>query len=122
MVYDNIGLTLIITITTSVLASSGLWAFVTKHSDRKSAQTEMLLGLAHDRIIFLGLHYIERGYITADEYENLHDYLYLPYCKLHGNGSAERIMVEVKKLRLSKHTIYNDINNKKKENKNELET
>lgn len=58
----------------------------------------MLVGLAHDRIIELGLIYIERGYVTKDEYENLHDYLFVPYEKLGGNGSAKKVMVEVDKL------------------------
>ena len=58
----------------------------------------MLVGLGHDRIMFLGMHYIERGYITRDEYENLCEYLYNPYEKLGGNGSAKRIMAEVDKL------------------------
>ena len=38
-------------------------------------QSAMLLGLGHDRIVYLGSCYVERGYITQDEYENLHDYL-----------------------------------------------
>ena len=56
------------------------------------------MGLGHDRIVYLGLKYIERGYITVDEYENLYEYLYKPYEKMGGNGSAARIMEEVKKL------------------------
>ena len=43
---------------------------------------------------------MQRGYITKDEYENLHDYLYLPYKKLGGNGTAEKIMKEVDRLSL----------------------
>lgn len=62
----------------------------------------MLVGLAHDRIIYLGMTYIERGWITYDEYENLHDYLYKPYEQMGGNGSATRIMNEVQKLPLCK--------------------
>lgn len=58
----------------------------------------MLVGLAHDRIIFLGMQYIERGWITQDEYENLHEYLYKPYEQMGGNGSAKRIMTEVDTL------------------------
>ena len=69
-----------------------------KHSEDKDVKTEMLIGLGHDRIIFLGMSYIERGYITSDEYENLYEYLYKPYRKMGGNGSAERIMNEVQKL------------------------
>ena len=57
-----------------------------------------LRGLGHDRITYLGQKYIEKGYITRDEYENLHDYLYLPYADLGGNGTAKKIMEEVDKL------------------------
>ena len=58
----------------------------------------MLIGLGHDRIMYLGMRYIERGWITQDEYENLNTYLYEPYKKLGGNGSALRVMQEVNKL------------------------
>lgn len=88
----------IITIFISVLGSSGLWAFLGNRFDRKSAQKEMLIGLGHDRIMYLGMRYVERGWITQDEYENLNTYLYEPYVKLGGNGSAHRIMQEVNKL------------------------
>ena len=58
----------------------------------------VLVGLAHDRIIHLGMVYIERGYVTQDEYENLQVYLYEPYEEMGGNGSARRVMEEVRKL------------------------
>ena len=58
----------------------------------------MLVGLGHDRIVYLGLKYIERGWITHEEYENLNEYLYVPYSKMGGNGSAERVMENVRKL------------------------
>lgn len=82
----------------SVLASSGLWALIMKRMDKKDAKTELLLGMAHDRIMFLGSAYLDRGYITKDEYENLHEYLYVPYAKAGGNGSAEHMMQKVDKL------------------------
>lgn len=101
----------ILTILGSVLASSGFWAFMQELEKRKEAknkknttETKMLVGLAHDRIIYLGMTYIERGYITQDEYENLYEYLYKPYEKLGGNGSAKRIMIEVNKLPIHKST------------------
>ena len=90
----------IVTIIGNVLASSGLWAILSKMLEKKSVESKMLLGLAHDRIIFIGMKYVERGWITKDEYENLHDYLYVPYKKMGGNGSAERVMSEVNKLPL----------------------
>lgn len=88
-------LELVLTIMGSVLASSGFWAFVQKHRSNNDAERELLIGLAHDRIIFLGGKYIERGWCTQDEYENLKVYLYDPYAKAGGNGSAERTMKDV---------------------------
>lgn len=89
-----------LTVAASVLASSGFWAYLQHKSESKDVRSQMLIGLAHDRITHLGLNYIERGWITKDEYENLHDYLYVPYHKMGGNGSAERIMKEVANLPL----------------------
>lgn len=82
----------------AVLTSSGLWALVSKRADKNNVERKMLVGLAHDRIIHLGMVYVTRGYITQDEYENLNDYLYQPYEKMGGNGSAKRVMDEVRKL------------------------
>ncbi len=90
--------TIIITVLTSSGFTSALFAFLQKIADKKDIKTRMLVGLGHDRIVYLGMKYIERGWITKDEYENLHDYLYSPYKTMGGNGSAERIMKEVDKL------------------------
>ena len=81
-----------------MIASSGFWAYIQKRSEKKDVKTQMLVGLAHDRILFLGMSYIEQGFITRDEYENLYEYLYRPYEKMGGNGSAKRAMQEVNKL------------------------
>lgn len=91
-------LQMVITIVCSVMASSGFWAYVQARKDKKDNKTKLLIGLAHDRIMSLGMDYIKRGYITRDEYENLHDYLYAPYVAEGGNGSAKRVMLEVEKL------------------------
>lgn len=99
-------LQMIVTIVCSVVASSGFWTYIQKKNENKDAKSQMLMGLAHDRIIFLGMQYIERGWITQDEYENLYEYLYKPYEKMNGNGSGKRIMDEVKKLPIHKPT-YN---------------
>ena len=66
----------VLTIFSSVLASSGLWAYLQKKSEQKDVKTEMLIGLAHDRIMYLGMSYIDHGCVTQDEYENLRVYLY----------------------------------------------
>ena len=98
--------TLIMSIVAAIFASTGFWAFLTYLIQRKdtkdSAEAQMLKGLGHDRICYLGETYVARGYITKDEYENLHDYLFLSYKKLGGNGTAEKVMKEVEKLPLEK--------------------
>lgn len=90
-----------VAIIVSVFGSTGVWTFFQKRAERKDVKTELLVGLAHDRIMTLGMEYIHRGSITADEYENLSHYLYEPYHKLGGNGSAERIVREVDHLKIS---------------------
>lgn len=97
----------------ALLTSSALWGVVSKivlkrmeqaekRSEKDDAERKMLVGLAHDRIIHLGMVYIQRGHITQDEYENLQVYLYEPYEKMGGNGSAKRVMEEVRKLPIEK--------------------
>ena len=88
----------IVTIAVSVLGSSGLWAFLQSKMDKNNAKTRMILGLGHDRIIYLCETYIDRGWLTHDEYENLYEYLFIPYKNMGGNGTAERLMKEVEKL------------------------
>lgn len=101
-------LQMLVTIVCAVIASSGFWAYIQKRNENKDAKSRMLLGLAHDRIIFLGMTYIERGWITQDEYENLHDYLYKPYEEMGGNGSAKRVMTEVNRLPIHKSSYHKE--------------
>jgi hypothetical protein len=86
----------------AVLASSGLWTglwtYLQNRRDKKDAKTKMILGLGHDRLVFLCMHYIDRGWISSDEYEDLIKYLYTPYIAMKGNGTVEKLMNEVKKL------------------------
>lgn len=89
---------LLVTVLGTVLASSGFWLYMTNRREKKDVKTEVLIGLAHDRIIYLGLKYLKIGSISQDEFENLHDYLYMPYLKMGGNGCAKKIMEDVKKL------------------------
>ena len=99
---------MVVTIVCAVVVSSGFWAYIQKKSEKKDVRTQMLIGLAHDRIIYLGMSYIERGWITQDEYENLHDYLYKPYEEMGGNGSAKKVMQEINKLPIHKSTYIQE--------------
>ena len=93
---------IIIAIVASVFGSTGFWALITaiwnNHTKKVSTEGKMLRGLAHDRICELGEKYLEQGYVTKDEYENLHDYLFVPYHELGGNGTAAKIVEDVKRL------------------------
>lgn len=94
---------LFLTVVTAVIASSGFWTWLQTKNESKDVKTQMLIGLGHDRIIKLGMKYLERGdWVTEDEFENLVDYLYKPYAKLGGNGSAERVITAVKQLKIVK--------------------
>lgn len=88
---------IILTIVTALLASSGLWAFLGKKLERNNSERELLVGIGHVELVFFGMQYIERGWITRDEYETLQE-LYKPYVKLGGNGSGKKIMNEVEEL------------------------
>lgn len=88
---------LILTIITAILASSGLWAFLGNRLERNSAERELIVGVGHIELVFFGMRYIERGWITRDEYETMQE-LYKPYIKLGGNGSGTKIMNEIEKL------------------------
>lgn len=97
----------LVTILLALIGSAGFWGYLDarrarreKKDNKKNANTRLLVGMAHDRIIYLGMKYVERGFVTKDEYENLNDYLYEPYTAAGGNGSAKRVMEEVRKLPL----------------------
>ena len=64
--------------------------------------------------MYLGMSYIDQGYVTQDEYENLRVYLYEPYERMGGNGSANRIMQEV-----DKHTLHKFIEKEEEHNEHE---
>lgn len=97
------------TLIVAILGSSALAAlisggfslilyFVQKRDKKKDASTRMILGLGHETIVELGLEYIKQGYVTDVQYNDLIKYLYEPYEALGGNGTAEKIINEVKKL------------------------
>lgn len=92
---------LVIAIITSIFASSGLWAFMSRKSEKHTTTTQLLMGLARERLVYLGMSYINRGYVTKDEYEDYIKYLYVPYTTFGGNGLAERVMNEVSRLPLA---------------------
>lgn len=104
-----------ITVVCAVLASSGFWAWLQSRRDKKDAKTRMILGLGHDRLVVLSMKYIERGWVSSDEYEDLNKYLYLPYTEMGGNGTVKKLMGEVQKLPI-RHVSYMQQAKQEKEN------
>lgn len=84
-------------------SSVGFWAWLQSRNVRKNALTRLMMGIAHEQIITKGLFYVNRGYITSEEYSSLVKYTYEPYIQLGGNGLAERVYESVKELPLRTH-------------------
>jgi hypothetical protein len=99
----------LVAIVVASMASTGFWAFVQGRTAKKSAVSRLLLGLAYDKITNLGMKYIDRGWITKDEYEDFRRYLYEPYKEFGGNGVGDRIMLAVSNLPLRSITIYPEV-------------
>lgn len=104
--------TIFLTLICSFAASTGFWAYLQKRSESKDLRTNMVLGLGHDRLVFLCMQYVARGSITSEEYENLHKYLYKPYKDLLGNGTVDKLMVLVDTLPI-KGSIYSETKEEK---------
>jgi len=100
---QNTFITIVVSVVTTFGASSGFWAYVMSRRSLKSATTKLLMGLAYDRITYMGMKFIEQKIIYKDEYEDFRRYLYEPYKELGGNGTADRIMAEIAKLPIHGH-------------------
>ena len=85
--------------------SGGFWVYLSgkyeRRDQKRDAYVALIMGLAHDKIVYLGLKYIEKGWVNKDEYDDLIKYFWEPYSALGGNGSAERIVSIVKLLPLN---------------------
>lgn len=89
----------IVTALLSAITSSGVMSliiYLLQRRDKKkeredantSAQTRMLIGLGHDRVIYLTDRFVRRGSITLKEKRNL-EFLYAPYRDMGGNGDCK---------------------------------
>jgi len=82
----------------TVAASAGFWKFFSHRQSEKQSEIQLLLGLSRELFHIIGASYIERGWISRDEYENLVTHIYAPYKVLGGNSTADRIMEEISDL------------------------
>lgn len=82
---------------TALLGGSGIWAWVRTRSERNDSEDQLLLQVAKNQLISQGRSYLERGYITMDEYEE-YESEYKVYSMLGGNGLARRVFKQVDDL------------------------
>jgi hypothetical protein len=92
-------LTLLMTAVITAVSSSGVMSLIIyliqrrdllKERERsvESIESRMILGLGHDKIIYLTDKFVRRGSITLKEKRNL-EYLYKPYKEMGGNGDCK---------------------------------
>lgn len=82
-------------LSTLISALFNMWQSYKKKKDGVRAGMKMLL---YDRIKHLGKSYMERGYITADELEDITEMHSIYHEELDGNGFLDTVMKNVKAL------------------------
>ena len=95
-------LDIIITLAVAVFGSTGFWSLVQARGKKKSAEARLLMGIAYSEIIRRCEYYIKRGYVSSDEYNELNRYLFEPYHEMGGDGTAEKLIDEVRGLPTAK--------------------
>lgn len=82
---------------TALLGGSGIWAWANAKAEHNNNAAKLLLSVSRNQLITLGRGYIDRGYITMDEYEE-YEAEYQIYSALGGNGLARRVFEQVDDL------------------------
>lgn len=88
----------LITIAGSVFASSGLWTLILYKAKQKDTGLLMTRGMAHYQIIEEGQKFIDRGWITHEEYDDFMKYLGNPYLESGSNGLAKKMIDDISDL------------------------
>ena len=94
----NIPFDVIASIVISIFGSTGLWSFIQYKMEQKSASRQMILGLGYYKLVKACEEYLDRGWVSIEEYGDLNKYLYQPYIAMGGNGTAQALMEKVEKL------------------------
>lgn len=82
---------------TTVLSGPGIWAWAKTRTVRNNSEDRLLLQVAKNQLVSQGREYLNRGYITMDEYEE-YESEFKVYESLGGNGLARRIFKQVDDL------------------------
>ena len=89
---------IIVTLAVAVFGSTGFWTWLSNRRAKRTDESRLLMGLAYSEIIRRSEEYIARGYVATDEYNELNKYLFEPYKSMGGDGTAEKLMNEVRTL------------------------
>lgn len=82
---------------TALLGGSGIWAWLKTRTDHNDFEGKLILQVARNQLVSQGRFYLDRGYITMDEYEE-YESEYDVYSRLGGNGLARRVFKQVDEL------------------------
>lgn len=95
---------LIAALSSSALAAviSGVFALLLARQKKGNGIEAGVRILLYDQIKYRGNHFIERGYVTRDEYEDLIKMHEVYHTALDGNGYLDNLMLEVNRLPHSK--------------------
>lgn len=95
---------LIAALSSSALAAviSGVFALLVARQKKGNGIEAGVRILLYDQIKYRGNHFIERGYVTRDEYEDLIKMHEVYHTALDGNGYLDNLMLEVNRLPHSK--------------------
>lgn len=91
-------------ILSAILGAPGIWAWVKQKTDHNDNAGKLLMSVSRNQLISRGQTYIERGYITMDEYEE-YESDYQIYSALGGNGLARRVFEQVDDLPMMPNNI-----------------
>lgn len=95
---------LIAALSSSALAAviSGVFTLLLARQKKGNGIEAGVRILLYDQIKYRGNHFIEQGYVTRDEYEDLIKMHEVYHTALDGNGYLDNLMLEVNRLPHSK--------------------
>lgn len=95
---------LIAALSSSALAAiiSGVFTLLSTRQKKNNGIEAGVRILLYDRIKDRGNHFVERGYVPRDEYEDLIKMHEVYHTELDGNGYLDNLMLEVNRLPHSK--------------------
>lgn len=92
----------------AIFVSAGFWTGLWKivevllvhklNKPKLTPEVRLLRGIGQLEIVFFGLQFKRRGYLTPDEYHTIKVEVFEPYTELGGNGLAKKMMDELEEL------------------------